>query len=72
MQLSTTRERWYSIVLHRAVHCLYLGKLSTQPCNGGLGDSSEQLCVFLISNPSRGMQSVMWRGKEYMSAIESR
>jgi zinc-ribbon domain len=37
----------------------------------GLGDTKSDMCIYLIVNDARGTQAVMWRGKKYMSELES-
>lgn len=37
----------------------------------GIGDIEGNLCLYYIDNPSRGTHAIMWRGKKYMSDIES-
>ena len=37
----------------------------------GIGDTESDICVYLISNPTRKTELVRYRGKEYMSHLES-
>ena len=37
----------------------------------GLGDQESNLCVYYIDNQERGTYSIMWRGKQYISQLES-
>jgi hypothetical protein len=37
----------------------------------GLGDIEGNMCIYYINNPTRGTYAVMWRGKKYMSQLES-
>lgn len=37
----------------------------------GIGDFEGDMCIYYINNPTRGTHAVMWRGKEYMSQLES-
>jgi len=36
----------------------------------GLGDSKQNMCVFYMSNPTRGTMGVQWRGKQYLGNLE--
>jgi hypothetical protein len=37
----------------------------------GFGDIESDMCLYYIDNPSRGTYAIMWRGKKYMSDLES-
>ena len=37
----------------------------------GMGDIQGDMCIYYIDNPTRGTYGIMWRGKKYISQLES-
>lgn len=49
----------------------YLACYDYVSVTAGLGDIKGNMCIYYIENPTRGTDAIMWRGKEYMSQLES-